>query len=281
MRRRKKSKNARHYSKSLRYVCSRISVRLQLTTYTKILNHDAVANTAVKTKLLKDRLLSENPSIQSAITQELSTAEFVVPAAARSAQAKVQSRFLSSKLLASEVALLVADLRNFIISANAEEAEEESVGSARPSKKVDVGHEHEAEAEEDVEMDTDPRPGPSMDIANKMRRMHLEVDDESMDGWESGTVDGENDSDDSEEIAELADDELEGGPHEIMGSPTKTRALSPRSSKTKSAASQFLPSLSVGYIPGGDSDGSDWSDGREDDDIAPKKNRRGQRARRA
>jgi hypothetical protein len=46
--------------------------------------------------------------------------------------------------------------------------------------------------------------------------------------------------------------------------------------------SSFLPSLSMGYLPGGPDD-SDWS-GEEDPadiDPAPRKNRRGQRARKA
>lgn len=101
-----------------------------------------------------------------------------------------------------------------------------------------------------------------------------EVDDA---GWESGSVhEGPGSEDEDEDDSEDEED----GPRPSTSSRKESTAKSTKSQPEtfkKAGESTFLPSLAVGFTRG-DSDASDLSD---DEDVAPKKNRRGQRARRA
>ena len=85
--------------------------------------------------------------------------------------------------------------------------------------------------------------------------------DEDMEGWESGSI--------NEVGVEEPDDEWESAD------------IGPNDTPSSKKESTFLSSLSVGFIRGG-SDDSDWSETEDKGtDLEPKKNRRGQRARRA
>lgn len=248
-----------------------------------------MANTALKTKLKKDKKLSTNEDLQTAIANELP--DLVTPAASGSNLAKVQGRLLSSKVLASEVATVVKAIEAAVFPApkksRDETAEEEDVNGEsdserrRPVKKTKtrIALAERSGSSEDEE-DSDGSSG---------RLDHLsDVEGANEDGWESGTVGGGSDADSGEDSSdeESDDDEADEFTRAVKSSAsaTKADAKKPSSSKAKAdppakksaGESTFLPSLAVGYTRG-DSDASDIDD---EVDAGPKKNRRGQRARR-
>ncbi|KAF9077651.1 Bud-site selection protein [Rhodocollybia butyracea] len=251
----------------------------------KLINHEAIANTALRTKLTKDKVLSDNESMQAALSKEL-TANLLEPASGGTVAAKVQSRLLSSKILASEVAVAVEDLRA-VIHPTTDHSQDGDISSAldeslpeRPKKLKKMERIME---DEDVEMS----------VGEDDEEVAQVGDDEEMDadGWESGTVgDDEKEPDNGWESGSNAG-ESNGYMDEDLPSDSQAETkksfvkVSPiagpskSSSKVVAGQSTFLPTLSTGFIRGSD---SDWSD--SDDkvaDIAEKKNRRGQRARRA
>ena len=111
------------------------------------------------------------------------------------------------------------------------------------------------------------------------RQAILDDEDPVEDGWESGSI--------SPGEGEDSVAESDGGNEDLGASPRLTKPSSPSQPTPSTAAmkksgiqSTFLPSLSVGFVRG--SDDSDFSDSdAKVADIEMKKNRRGQRARRA
>ena len=109
----------------------------------------------------------------------------------------------------------------------------------------------------------------------------LPVDD---DGWESGSIHDENASQHDPHDESPSDNTASSSrspPRKASrkGHTTPPSRQSAPTGKSK-AESTFLPSLSVGFVRGGSD--SDWSDGDEAaGDIPKRKNRRGQRARKA
>ncbi|KAI0345797.1 Bud-site selection protein [Trametopsis cervina] len=264
-------------------------------------DHEPFADTALKTKIHKDKMLSENEHLTAAAAEELAS-NLVVPAAPGSNLAKVQGRLLSSKLIAVEVAAIIEALKSTISPeprkgkerAIEEEAAEEVDGeeqededaAVRPVKKSKLAQSNAEDGANDAEEDSDAS-----------SRVAAFSDEEGVDdaGWESGSIhEGSDDEDEGSEEDEDHDtdeseDESDAEPSTTSRKPSKpapklaTPADKTSKAKQKSTAdakpgtSTFLPSLAVGYTRG-DSDASDVSDGEDD---APKKNRRGQRARRA
>ncbi|KAI0086508.1 Bud-site selection protein [Irpex rosettiformis] len=260
------------------------------------------ANTALRTKINKDKFLSADEHLSTAIAQELSS-NLVESAAPGSNEAKVQGRLLSSKIIAMEVASVVETLRAAVSPelgkkkgrATAEdeeegddesEAGEESEGNedtVPTSKKAKLGKVRmEEEAVEDGESDASSR-------VQFLSDDEGEVDDA---GWESGSVhEGPEDMSDESSNGEAEgkssgeDNADDKGGHpsrssekDLKTSSSNKNAKAQPEKTKKSGESTFLPSLAVGFIRG-DSDVSDFSD--DDAGIAPKKNRRGQRARQA
>jgi hypothetical protein len=205
------------------------------------------------------------------------------PAAASTALGKVQSRLLSSKILASEITRLLDDIRTVLNPISAE---------------VENGSDNEEEGHLSV---------PSRTIKTKGSTKHLAMAtpsddaDEGVesDGWESGTVNGsdlaEYPQSDSEGGAALQSD-LEAGAEDdeedmsvagslSAGSASDSEIAAPPTKKARAdkkstvGESTFLPSLAVGFTRG-DSD-SEWSDSEAKVADGVRKNRRGQRARRA
>ncbi|TFK40547.1 Bud-site selection protein [Crucibulum laeve] len=270
----------------------------QLTAI-KDIDHDDIGNTALKTKLLKDHMLSENEHIQMAISEELAS-NLLTPAPPGSAMAKIQSRLLSSKVLASEIGSVIEALRNLLQPKPQvdDTVMEESIEDSAPprSKKTKA-----AIKADTVDMDIDIEPLAIDD--NEEFEADPDIDDaEPVDesGWESGTIgDDEHEADDGWESGLLdedptgsADEEDETGFGDSdsdaemisLKPPSKLVKAAPKPSKITVSASAtqstFLPSLAVGFVRG--TDDSDFSDSEmkmADGDI--KKNRRGQRARRA
>lgn len=245
-----------------------------------------MANTALKTKLKKDKKLNTNEDLQTAIANELP--DLVTPAATGSNLAKVQGRLLSSKVLASEVAAVVKAIAAVVFPApkkSRDETAEEDIpdgesDSERPVKKAKTRTalaERSRSAED--EEDSDGGSG---------RLDHISDDEgANEDGWESGTVGGGSDADSDQDSSDESDDDEEDGPvHAVKSSASTAKADVKKASSSKAKAdpptkksageSTFLPSLAVGYTRG-DSDASDVDD---EVDAGPKKNRRGQRARR-
>lgn len=244
---------------------------------------------------MKDKRLSEDEDLTAAIMQELT--HLVVPAQLGSNLAKVQGRLLSHKVIAAEVHTVLEEIRVAVFpelkkpaAAEAEDDESEDDVPARLAKKAKTVEANSDEDGEEVESDVDD-PLNGRDISD-------DNEDED-DGWESGTVhgesDGEGEDDSGEEDGEEAS-EVEGGGVESdedgdesdddddVPAPSKrqpAKAASSKASTSKQGESTFLPSLSVGFTRG-DSDASDLSDAEvERADAGARKNRRGQRARRA
>ncbi|KAF9468536.1 Bud-site selection protein [Collybia nuda] len=252
--------------------------------FLKTMDHEIVADTALKTKLNKDRALSENEHIHAAILNELAPG-LLIPEAAGTPGSKVQSRLLSSKILAVEIAAVVEDLKNVLQSKTNSTAEVlegsdsghpdlQEKGSKANAKKTDVTPLKPGEGQEDgidlMEYNGGDEAG--------WESGTIEGSDEEQGGWESGSSSGGDDG---------SDDENDRGPGITSDGPSKktvvpTKVTSTRlPPKSPGIHSTFLPSLSVGFIRGG----SDASELSEDEvraaDIDIKKNRRGQRARRA
>lgn len=249
----------------------------------------------MKTKILKDRLLSENEAVKATISEKLSQNP-VQPSPPGSSAAKVHSRVLSSKTIADAVQAVIQALKEIL---------DPSIAAA---KDAELGEGDEDE--EDAGLDIRPVKGKKARLA-AAKEAHEDEEGDSGDeaeaddaGWESGTIDGGDEDDDGAgwESGSIDDGELrvtnssdededadseddgEGDSSEDEDTPVakpklKTTAKPPAKEaqpKTKVGESTFLPSLAVGFTRG-DSDASDLSDA----DDAPRKNRRGQRARRA
>ncbi|KAG6877462.1 hypothetical protein C0993_007079 [Termitomyces sp. T159_Od127] len=247
----------------------------------KELDHELVATTALKTKLIKNRILNGNENVQAAISKELVTN--MAPAIPGSDAAKVQSRLLSSKILASGIASVVSGLECIIQppDISGESAAGDKAAFQRPRKLRKVDHVSEAVFDNSTPLG-DVEGGQALEGVLDVDNVGWEsgtVDEEETEGetgWESGSAAGNrdnesfNDSDDDEELS-------------IHPPPRKTPKL-PLTQVPKRPTgmqSTFLPSLSVGFTRG-ESDDSDLSESEvKVADIDIKKNRRGQRARRA
>ena len=222
--------------------------------------------------------------------------------------AKVQARLLSNKIIASEVSSAIAALKAIInpelapppakkAKANSEplpsaEKGEKKKGTAKENLKKLVDH-----AQEDASSDDDERSDADGE-SNASERVQAFSDEEDVDGagwesgsvsgdegagWESGSIDGsEPGEDDSDVQSGPSDDDSDDDDRIVVpkkgvkkdDSKAKAKAVTASNAKSK-AESTFLPSLSVGFIPG--SDDSDI----DEDAVPERKNRRGQRARRA
>lgn len=262
----------------------------------------------MKTKIKKVRILAENEHVTASVAKELDS-NLLVSAAPGTPAAKVQSRLLSSKILAVEVATVVENLRR-ILEPPKTEAEQgeggrtaeadgtEAVEEERP-KKIKKFEKTEKKVKQKL-ITEDDEGGGEVSLEDQEREVLSDagwesgtVDDEGGedDGWESGSVDGGGvgfgsqmgDEDEDSEDEDESDEELRPAP---KSAPATKKPAKPAPSKTtnvKSSTGQstFLPSLSVGFIRGGSED-SEWSESEAKiADIDPKKNRRGQRARRA
>lgn len=228
----------------------------------KQLDSGPIADSALSTKIKKDKFLSQDPNLQSAMSKSLSS-NLIASAVPGSAAGVVQSRLLSSKVLAVDVSRIIKGLRRLLNPAErAHHAEADSTEVSPPRKKKQKTQQNEG-LPNVLPVDT-----PSEDEP----RVNLEDD-----GWESGTI---SDGDHSTQ----GDSGVDEGPNEDDSTSDNgddhppVPCERPRAG-SKAAQSAFLPSLSVGFIRG-DSD-TDFSDSEEKAADTSKKNRRGQRARRA
>ena len=187
--------------------------------------------------------------------------------------AKLQSRLLSSKILAGEIALVVTSLESLLqpsdVDTSAQGDGDEQIHRVKKSRKV-AGFEAEEGSSRDKHIADEGTEDATQAI--------LDDEDPVEDGWESGSIlGGEEDS-----VAESDGDNEDSGASPHLTEPPPKSQPTPSTAATKKSGIQstFLPSLSVGFVRG--SDDSDFSDNdAKVADIEMKKNRRGQRARRA
>jgi len=241
------------------------------------MNDDAIGNSAFRSKILKDHLLRANEAALSFVKDlEPHLPEPVEPG---STLAKIQSKLLSSKILSAQVATSVESLRVVV----------------NPALKL--------QKDKNTKDDGDLQQGHQQPNGKKPLRQSFKGDRESLaddSGWESGTVDMENG------IADGASPESHDGSGRSSGVPSDFEAQAESESDEDANSSSdengpvfrksggnhsskkaisitestFLPSLSVGFIQG--SDDSDFDEAAEVNAAdMPRKNRRGQRARRA
>ncbi|KAG6333838.1 hypothetical protein ID866_5250 [Astraeus odoratus] len=239
----------------------------------EILKHvdcDKVANTALQTKIKKDKVLADDLVLRTVLSAELASST-LIPAPAGTLTGKVHNRLLSSKLLATEVSATVMALKDFLHPGpstygtrenNDELAVQQTKTSMQDSDKSS-NFVNASDDEDDLSAgdDRDTDDGwESGTIGDKRQSM--------IDGWESGSVQG------SSYQGELSDSVSDAGdqPTGYESRAKKLRTLSERQST-------FLPTLSVGFTRG-DSD-SEFSDSEAKIADGIRKNRRGQRARRA
>ena len=203
--------------------------------------------------------------------------------------AKIQSRLLSSKFLSIQVATSLEALKVLLNPALKQNVPENN--NAHASSSSDKVIERPSKLRKEIPiLHASAEKAPSR-LDNSNQSANIDMDgwesgsinedgvEESDDGWESGDI-GPNDTQDgdlaSNQESESQDNETNA---ETKSKPSKAgKAVKTLSSKN---VSTFLPSLSVGFVRGG-SDDSDWSETEDKGaDLEPKKNRRGQRARRA
>lgn len=189
--------------------------------------------------------------------------------------AKIQSRLLSSKFLSIQVAASLEALRILLNPALKQKKSENDVHS--PS---DKNMERSSKLRKETSISTPHATNLSAKAPSRLNATKQDVNVGTED-WESGSInEGREESDDGWESGDIGpDDTLE---HEDVSDKESESENNELNVKTKTKPSKnestFLPSLSVGFIRGG-SDDSDWSDA--EGNAEPKKNRRGQRARRA
>ncbi|KAL1728596.1 Bud-site selection protein, partial [Schizophyllum commune] len=228
----------------------------------KATDYHAVGTTVFHSKIKKDKVLAQHDAVASALQQELAD-HLLTPAPAGTPAAKVHARLTSHKALAAEAVSAVQALHTLVqppvASENAddeasdEEDEDEVQRPAATASKVKKEKKAAAPAAD------------SDDEGGAVDGWESGTVDEDGDGWESGTVDGGDDAQDSD--ADDSDSDADDAPPAKKAKASATPAAA-------SGSSTFLPSLSVGFVRG-----SDDSDIEEIQDK-PKKNRRGQRARR-
>ncbi|EGN98387.1 hypothetical protein SERLA73DRAFT_161183 [Serpula lacrymans var. lacrymans S7.3] len=249
---------------------------------------DVIADTALRTKMNKDHILSTNEDLQHALSMELLPSP-IASAAAGSHLAKVQSRLLSSKVLASEISIVIGGIKATINPAFAAAQDAASEGESDADVPAVPRKTKRVSADKSTH-------GHSMSVPEKNEEDggNAEEDENILDdGWESGTISGGDQASEDEWESGSVDDVHHGtkedgdyssgseGNLAAPSSPPLPNESKPHQGKAKTVGSQstFLPSLAVGFARG-DSD-SDWSESEAKDADGIKKNRRGQRARRA
>jgi hypothetical protein len=195
--------------------------------------------------------LSSHPSIQSALSNIF--ASDVAPAVGVIAS-KLESRLLSSKTLSKEVNTVILSLYSALKSSR-----DEGEGDDDESSRF-----HEPQI-------LDPP-------AAANQRVAIEAsEDNSSDSDDNSS--GSTDSTRGSGSSQHGTSPLLSSCHSVFDRTCHSPPLSDDASQTLGTESAFLPTLSNGFIPGGSD--TDWSDGEARVADGVRKNRRGQRARRA
>nr|GAT60323.1 predicted protein [Mycena chlorophos] len=225
----------------------------------KNLDPHTFAQSTLRTRLLKDSHIKSNDVVRGAIDSQLSSGSSESKSAGVD---RIRNRLSSNRTFAKVLGDAVTDLRGVILPSK------EGKGPTRPKEDEDEEAEDEKSGKESEDT------GASADELGEREQI---VEEE---GWESGSVSAVAEDDGWESGSIHSDDDAEDAkvpPTKKAKATAKPTPKPPAPSKSAQTQSQFLPSLSVGYIRGGSSS--------EDDDIEDvepqRKNRRGQRARQA
>ncbi|KAK2465253.1 hypothetical protein APHAL10511_002607 [Amanita phalloides] len=227
----------------------------------KRIDIEMASNTAFISKIRKNKQLFNNDILKTAIAEEIGSDLLSTEQLGASAS-RAQSRLLSSRTLAERIASALQTL-NLIMNPL-------GGGNYAASEKVSRDA---TSGPEPASTATGDENGPETLANNIVTR--IETGSET--GWESGN-DGEWESGSIEEdTRNVSQDRLTDASADKSSSKPVTKPGNARSSELQST---FLPSLSTGFIRGV-SDESDWDESEAKiTDSTPKKNRRGQRARR-
>ncbi|KAI0004531.1 BUD22-domain-containing protein [Russula compacta] len=194
----------------------------------KTIDHDRIATLALKSKLKKDKLLSSDPSIQSAVSKTF--LPDAIPASEGMA-AKLESRLLSSKTLSKAVNIVISSLYSAL-----KPDEDEESGAHKAS-----GRHHETVFSVVAEQQGTPEPS--------------EDNSGDLDDDENGSTDTARNGDPLHPSTSFLH---QRSPSESDRA-TPSLLLPDGSPQTLGAESSFLSTLSNGFIPGGSD--TDWSDG--------------------
>ncbi|EAU85862.2 hypothetical protein CC1G_12320 [Coprinopsis cinerea okayama7 len=277
----------------------------QLTAL-KELDIHSIARTAFKTKVLKDRTLRDSELIMSGLEKEITNT--IIPSPASTPLGKVQSRLLSSKHLSSQISISIDGLKVILDPEYAPQQKKQRTTSAEPPNAASIAsskrtrtQRHSKEGSlQAADVGSESEDSEDDDLRDEEGADDESEDGDGADGWESGSISGDEDyvgrlapsspvGSDEENSGSEQDDDDDSDPEsdEDTKPMKKANAGGSTSSKTPKVASgasskpakinesTFLPSLQVAYISG-----SDDSDA-EAEVAEPRKNRRGQRARRA
>lgn len=232
-------------------------------------DYERLATSALSNKLKKDKVLSRNPVFQDVLAAELPVADsrsFITTA-------ELDARLQSSKALSSGIHAIVSTLRSIVLPPQTRSVDDD--GSSEKKLKPSGQELQNKTSTQSKETPTaQKKPELSDHNATQLNKQTPLPED-----WDSGTV-SESGSDDDGADEDTNSEENEDG--ESKPGPSRI-ALKlpppPQDAISKPADSVFLPSLMVGFTRG-DTD-SDYSDREADVADGVRKNRRGQRARRA
>ena len=206
---------------------------------------------ALKNKLKKDKLLSSHPLIQSAVSKTFASDTAPAPVGIA---AKLECRLLSSKTLSKEVNMVILSLCS-ALKPSEDKGESDDGSSIRLHEPLIVD---------------------SPAATNRWSAIEASKDDSSnSDDDSSGSTDTASSSSSLQHDTSAPPQKPNYASYRRSHSPL----LSDHASLTLGPESVFLPTLSNGFIPGGSD--TDWSDREATVADGVRKNRRGQRARRA
>ncbi|KAG8792983.1 hypothetical protein FRC12_004258 [Ceratobasidium sp. 428] len=259
----------------------------------KELDHASLGRISLVRKIQKIKALAIHPMVQAAL------ADAAVPLL-DSISNDSKHVVLSSKLLAGEVDRLCTALKDLVEPPEEQQPrvedgdedesagdsdEEEEEGKGVPSIKDDLDNSKTSQPDPSalqsalsklgIELESSlpapPSPSSSTSSGDEDSIVLRDDDEENLDdqaSWESGSVDSEGNIRQAASVSSASTS---------SAAPPAKRSKGVTEPNKAGAGSRFLPSLATGFIRG-DSDGSDI----EDADVAPmRKNRRGQRARKA
>ncbi len=262
------------------------------------LDHDRMSILSLRNKFKKYKFLSKQPACDVAVSSELQLPP-IENAEKSKAASVVESRFMSSKTLAKEVDRILQSFRALLgggtaagdVAPTEGDGEWGGFGDAN-LKSATKGEQKKGLKQTAAGEASDAKDGSDVEQDELLYSSNFEGEEGEADGWESGSInedvtqpvlassDNSDDESDGEASGSGPASSDAGAPPKKPKKPPKQKPSTAAENSNPTAGSTFLPSLAVGFIRG-DSD-SEWSDGEAAaGDLPQRKNRRGQRARKA
>ncbi|PVF99508.1 Bud-site selection protein [Serendipita vermifera] len=238
----------------------------------KELDLDDIALRIFYNKLRKDKYLMryvESPVLNNVTSQQLKERPFT----------SSEHRISSSKIVAAEVAKVLASLRALFLSNDLPPPKDLNLNSGEEltiREVVDDGWESGSIDEEGETSHHSKARSPQRSLRQHSVESHSDIDS-------SGARKAKRISDIREHADSISNSSDVSSDSDQLGSDSESMSDEiGQALELDGPESSFLPSLAMGYLPG-NGDGSDWSGNEDAADIdpAPRKNRRGQRARKA